>query len=199
MSGTSVADPILQTRKVAGCIASFAFIRRSIALFVMTTIAFTLVACIGRLSHYPCLSLMTLLIRRVACVVALRRRYLLPISYLLLSASLLHDHTAAVLLLRLGIEHLTLRTQSVRFGDQAIDLLASLQYRLDGLVQHNLCLVELFLDLFQKSVSSFQNSLPTAYACSHLHDTIRRLRILILNNILLQLRKWHLPIAALPC
>lgn len=46
----------------------------------------------------------------------------------------LHDHTAAVLLLRLRIEHLTLRTQSVGLGDQTIDFLASLQYRFDGFV-----------------------------------------------------------------
>jgi len=50
------------------------------------------------------------------------------------STALLHDHTARVLLLGLGIECLALHTQIIRLGHQAVKLLASLQYRFDRLV-----------------------------------------------------------------
>jgi hypothetical protein len=58
----------------------------------------------------------------------------------------LHNHTARVLLLRLCIEHLTLRTQPITLRDQIIDLLAPLQHALNRLMQHNLGLVKLLLD-----------------------------------------------------
>lgn len=58
-----------------------------------------------------------------------------------------HYHTARILLLRLRVEHLTLSTQPVALRDQIVNLLASLQHTLDGLVQDDLGLVELLLDL----------------------------------------------------
>lgn len=58
-----------------------------------------------------------------------------------------HDRAAAVLLLRLCVEHFALGTEAIRLGHQAVNLLTSLQYRFNGLVQYNLRLVELLLDL----------------------------------------------------
>ena len=68
----------------------------------------------------------------------------------------------------LTIKHLTLRTQAITLGDQIINLLTTLQHTLDGLMQHNLGLVELLLDL---------------------HDAVCLLRILVLDDILLELGK----------
>lgn len=98
----------------------------------------------------------------------------------------LHNHTARVLLLRLcytsisaslpptgqrrvlTIKHLTLRTQPITLRHQIINLLPSLQHTLNRLMQHNLCLIQLLLNL---------------------HNTIRLLRILVLHDIILQLRE----------
>lgn len=62
-------------------------------------------------------------------------------------AECLHDYTARVLLLCLCIEHFTLRAQTIRLCNQTVNLFSTLEHALDGLVQHNLCLVELLLDL----------------------------------------------------
>jgi len=79
-----------------------------------------------------------------------------------------HKHTTGVLLLGLRIKHLALRTQSIALRHQIIDLLASLKHTLNRLMQHNLRLVQLLLDL---------------------HDAVRLLRILVLDNIFLQFRE----------
>ena len=68
--------------------------------------------------------------------------------------------TAAYLL----VKHLTLSTQPITLLHQTIDLLPPLQYALNSLVQYNLRFIQLLLDL---------------------HDTVRLLRILILDYILL--------------
>lgn len=102
----------------------------------------------------------------------------------------LHDNAAGVLLLSLekgkggqlsgsycrigwdetylGVEHLALSTQAVTLRDQAVNLLASLQDALDGLVEDNLGLVQLLLDL---------------------HDAVGGVGVLVLDNVLLELRK----------
>ena len=59
----------------------------------------------------------------------------------------LHDRAAAVLLLRLRVEHLRLRAETIRLRNQTINLLSSLKDRLDSLVQHNLRLIEFLLNL----------------------------------------------------
>jgi hypothetical protein len=82
-----------------------------------------------------------------------------------------HNHTARVLLLRLRIKHLALRAQPVALGHQAVNLLPALQHALNRLVQHNLRLVQLLLDL---------------------HDAVRLLRVLVLGDVLLQLREGQL-------
>jgi hypothetical protein len=69
---------------------------------------------------------------------------------------------------RLTIKHLALGTQSVALRDQIINLLPSLQHALDGLVQHDLSLVQFLLDL---------------------HDAVRLLWILVLHDVFLQLGK----------
>lgn len=46
----------------------------------------------------------------------------------------LHDHTARILLLRLRVEHFTLRTQPVTLSHQLIQLLSALQHTLDRLM-----------------------------------------------------------------
>lgn len=63
------------------------------------------------------------------------------------------------------IKHLTLRTQPIALLHQTINLLPALQHALNRLMQHNLRLVQLLLDL---------------------HDAVRLLRILVLNNIIPQ-------------
>lgn len=68
----------------------------------------------------------------------------------------------------LTIEHLTLRTQSITLGHQIINLLSPLQHTLNSLVQHDLCLIQLLLDL---------------------HDTVRLLRVLVFHNVVLQFGK----------
>lgn len=47
----------------------------------------------------------------------------------------------------LRIKHLARRTQAITLGDQIVDLLATLQYAFDGLVQNSLGLIQLVLDL----------------------------------------------------
>jgi len=80
----------------------------------------------------------------------------------------LHKHTTRILLLRLRIKHLTLRTQPIALRHQVIDLLPALQHTLNRLMQHDLRLIQLLLDL---------------------HYTIRLLRILILDDIVLKFGK----------
>lgn len=63
------------------------------------------------------------------------------------------------------IKHLTLRTQPITLLHQTINLLPPLQHTLNSLMQHNLRLIQLLLDL---------------------HDAVRLLRILILDDIFLQ-------------
>ena len=67
---------------------------------------------------------------------------------------MLHDGAAAVLLLRLSIEHLALRAQAVGFGDEGVDFLASLQDGFNGFVEDDLRFVEFFLDLGGALISS---------------------------------------------
>lgn len=67
---------------------------------------------------------------------------------------------------QLTIEHLALRTQPITLRHQVINLLASLQHALNGLVQHNLRLVQLLLDL---------------------HDAVGLVRVLVLHNVFLEL------------
>lgn len=64
------------------------------------------------------------------------------------------------------VEHLALGAETVTLCHQVVNLLASLQYTLDGLVQNNLGLVELLLDL---------------------HDAIGLLGILVLGQVVLEL------------
>lgn len=59
----------------------------------------------------------------------------------------LHQNTARVLLLGLLVKHFALGTQAITLGHQVVDLFSALQNTLNGLVKHNLCLVELLLDL----------------------------------------------------
>lgn len=66
------------------------------------------------------------------------------------------------------IKHLALCAQPVTFLHKSINLLASLQYTLNRFMQHNLGLVQLFLDL---------------------HDAISLLRILVLHNVFFELRE----------
>jgi len=66
----------------------------------------------------------------------------------------------------LCVEHLALRAQTIALRNQVINFLPSLQYTLDGLVQHNLCLVQLLLNL---------------------HDTVCLLWVLVFDNVVFQL------------
>jgi hypothetical protein len=84
----------------------------------------------------------------------------------LLSASPLHDDTARILLLRLGVEHLALRAQPITLSHQVINLLTALQHTLNSLVQHDLGLIQLLLDL---------------------DDAVRLRRVLVLGDVLFQL------------
>lgn len=59
----------------------------------------------------------------------------------------LHDSTTRVLLLGARIECLALCAQIGALSYQVIDLLSPLQHALDGLVQHDLGLVQFLLDL----------------------------------------------------
>lgn len=68
----------------------------------------------------------------------------------------------------LCIKHLALCAQPVALSDQDVDLFSPLQHALDGLMQHNLGLVELLLDF---------------------HDAVRLGRVLVLDNVFLQLGK----------
>ena len=68
----------------------------------------------------------------------------------------------------LGIEHLALRTQPIAFRHQCVNLLAPLQHALNRLVQHNLCLVELLLNL---------------------HDAVGLFGILVLGKVIFELRE----------
>lgn len=63
------------------------------------------------------------------------------------------------------VKHFALRRQAVALGHQIVNFLAALQNALNGLVQDNLGLVELFLNL---------------------HDTVGLLRVLVLRNVLIQ-------------
>lgn len=63
------------------------------------------------------------------------------------------------------IKHLTLRTQPIALLHQTINLLPALQHALNRLMQHNLRLVQLLLDL---------------------HDAVRLLRILVLDDVIPQ-------------
>ena len=83
----------------------------------------------------------------------------------------LHDNTARVLLLRLRVKHLTLRTQPVTLGDQIINLLTPLQHALNRLMQHNLGLVKLLLDL---------------------HNTVGLRGVLVLRDVLFELGEREL-------
>lgn len=65
------------------------------------------------------------------------------------------------------VEHLALGAETVTLCYQVVNLLATLQYTLDGLVQNNLGLVELLLDL---------------------HDAVGLLGILVLGQVVLELR-----------
>ncbi len=76
--------------------------------------------------------------------------------------------TARILLLRLLIKHLALCTQPIALGHQIVNLLSPLQDALDSLVKHNLGLVQLALDL---------------------HDAVGLVRVLVLDNVILQLRE----------
>lgn len=69
------------------------------------------------------------------------------------------------------VEHFALGTQAITLGDKIVDLLSALQDTLNRLVQHNLGLVELFLDL---------------------HDAVGLLGILILGQVFLELRHAEL-------
>lgn len=71
----------------------------------------------------------------------------------------------------LGIKHLALSAETITLGNQTINLLAPLQHALDGLVQHNLGLVELLLDL---------------------HDAVCGVRVLVFGNVLLELGEGQL-------
>ena len=64
----------------------------------------------------------------------------------------------------LTIKHLALRTKPITLRDQIINLLSSLQYALNCLMQYNLRLVQLLLDL---------------------HDAISLMRILVLDYVIL--------------
>lgn len=88
----------------------------------------------------------------------------------------LHDNTARVLLLRLRVKHLTLRTQPVTLGDQIINLLTPLQHALNRLMQHNLGLVKLLLDL---------------------DDAVGLRRVLVLRDVCLELGEAKLGLALL--
>lgn len=94
-------------------------------------------------------------------------RIILPLPYTQIPSS--HHYTTAVLLLSLLIKHLTLSTQPITLRHEAVDLLPPLQHTFDGLVQHNLRLVQLPL---------------------YLHNRIRLVGILVFRNVLLQLWVW---------
>jgi len=59
--------------------------------------------------------------------------------------SLSHNHTTRILLLGLLVEPLGQAAQLVALGDQTVQLLAALEQILDGLVQHDLGLIQLGL------------------------------------------------------
>lgn len=63
------------------------------------------------------------------------------------------------------VKHLALRAQAIALRHQVVNLLASLQHALDGLVQHDLRLIELLLDL---------------------HDAVCLMRVLILHDVILE-------------
>lgn len=73
----------------------------------------------------------------------------------------------------LSVKHFALGAQAITLGDQAINLLASLENTLNGLVKHNLGLIELLLDL---------------------HDAVGGVRVLILDNVFLELGEGQLGI-----
>ena len=69
------------------------------------------------------------------------------------------------------VKHLALTAQSITLLHQAVDLLSSLQYTFNSLMQHNLRLIQLLLDL---------------------QDTVRLLWVLVLVDVFLELwkREW---------
>ena len=71
----------------------------------------------------------------------------------------------------LGIEHLALSTEAITLCNKIVNLLTTLQDTLDGLVQDNLCLVQLLLDL---------------------HDAVGGVRVLVLDNVLFESRERQL-------
>lgn len=66
----------------------------------------------------------------------------------------------------LCVEHLALGAQAIALLHEAVELLSSLQHALNGLVQHDLGLIQFLLDL---------------------HDAVGLLRVLVLDNVFLEL------------
>lgn len=73
----------------------------------------------------------------------------------------------------LGVEHLALSTEAITLCNKIVNLLSTLQNTLNSLVQHNLCLIQLLLDL---------------------HDAVGGVRVLVLDNVLLELRERQLSV-----
>ena len=71
----------------------------------------------------------------------------------------------------LSVKHFALGAQAITLGDQAINLLAPLKNTLNSLVKHNLGLIEFLLDL---------------------HDAVGGVRVLVLDNVLLELGEGQL-------
>lgn len=75
------------------------------------------------------------------------------------------------------VEHFALSAQTIALRHQIINLLSSLQHALDGLVQHNLGLVQLLLDL---------------------HDAVGLLGVLVLGEVVRQLGEGQGDVAISP-
>ncbi len=76
-------------------------------------------------------------------------------------------------LTHLGVEHLALRAETITLLHERVDLLASLENAFDRLVQHDFSLIQLLLNL---------------------HDAVRLLWILILDDVLFELREGDIGI-----
>mmetsp|Transcript_14906 Transcript_14906/g.42166 ORF Transcript_14906/g.42166 Transcript_14906/m.42166 type:complete len:234 (-) Transcript_14906:108-809(-) len=82
----------------------------------------------------------------------------------------LADHTAAVRLLGLLVEHFGLRREVVGSLHQAVQLGPALQHRVDGLVKNLRGLVEVLLNF---------------------GDFVRGRRVLVFDKVLVHFREWH--------
>lgn len=70
----------------------------------------------------------------------------------------------------LSIEHLALGAQTIALRHQVVDLLSAREHALDSVVQHDLGLIQLFLNL---------------------HNAVNLSRVLVLCDILLELGIWQ--------